>query len=87
MAIHGLDGDSIESWRHPISKKIWICDFLKDRYPAARIHTFGYDVGGLLRNRMVTDVVDVALQLLIQLRDLLRDEQDVSFRSSPAMLC
>jgi hypothetical protein len=42
VAIHGLDGDSMNTWTHEKSKVLWLRDLLPQNFPNARIMTFGY---------------------------------------------
>ena len=49
IAITGLAGHAFGSWRsriateRPIDRPMWLCDFLPERFPNARIMTYGYD--------------------------------------------
>jgi len=49
IAITGLGGHAFNSWRshidtpRPIDRPMWLCDFLPERFPKARIMTYGYE--------------------------------------------
>ena len=49
IAITGLGGHAFNSWRshidtpHPIDRPMWLCDFLPEKFPKARIMTYGYE--------------------------------------------
>jgi len=43
VAVHGLNGHRETSWTDEKSGKLWLRDLLPQRFPNARILTFGYD--------------------------------------------
>lgn len=43
VAVHGLGGDSVETWTHPKIKTFWLKDLLPLNVPDARVLTFGYN--------------------------------------------
>ena len=45
VAVHGLGGGNISTWKHKRSGNVWLRDFLKHspQYENARIMSFGYD--------------------------------------------
>ena len=45
--MHGLNGHRETSWTDDKSGILWLRDLLPDRYPNARILTFGYDADTL----------------------------------------
>lgn len=76
MAVHGLGGDSIETWTHPKSRAFWLKDFLPQEIPDARIMTFGYNAAATF-GKSASDVIDHAKSLLSSLVDK-REEAEVS---------
>lgn len=75
MAVHGLDGDAINTWTHPKSKAFWLKDFLPKKIPDARIMTFGYNAAAAF-GRSTAEVIDHAKSLLTSLVDK-REELEV----------
>lgn len=75
MAVHGLEGDSIETWIHPKSNAFWLKDFLPQQIPDARIMTFGYNAAAAF-GQSTSDVIDHAKGLLSSLVDK-REESEV----------
>lgn len=80
MAVHGLGGDSIDTWTHPRSKAFWLKDFLPQQIPDARVMTFGYNAAAAFGQSM-SDVIDHAKSLLSSLIDM-REELEVDTSSS-----
>jgi hypothetical protein len=66
--VHGLGGDAINSWTHPISKAFWLKDFLPRQVSDARIMTFSYDAD-IAFGRSTADITDHAKSLLASLID------------------
>lgn len=75
VAVHGLDGDAINTWTHPKSKAFWLKDFLPKKIPDARIMTFGYNAAAAF-GRSTAEVIDHAKSLLTSLVDK-REELEV----------
>jgi hypothetical protein len=73
VAIHGLNGNPINTWTEPKSQKLWFRDFLPKDVPNARIMTFGYDATAAFE-RSTAGILEHA-------RDLLRclDEARLEF--------
>jgi hypothetical protein len=67
IAIHGLGGDSLNSWRE--EDKLWLRDFLPWSLPKARVLTFGYD-GDLLFNGPSSNIRHFATLLLDNVKQL-----------------
>jgi len=42
VAIHGINGDPYETWRHE-NGRLWLRDFLPKHIPRVRVFSFGYD--------------------------------------------
>ena len=62
IAITSYGGHAFDSWRsristtRPIDCPMWLCDFLPQRFPNARIMTYGYDSSlGKLYRADITD--------------------------------
>jgi lysophospholipase L1-like esterase len=81
VAVHGLGGDSIETWTHPKSHAFWLKDFLPQQIPDARIMTFGYNAAAAF-GRSTSDVIDHAKSLLGSLVDK-REEPEVHIGEDP----
>jgi hypothetical protein len=75
VAVHGLSGDSIDTWTHPKSNTLWLKDFLPQQISDARIMTFGYNATAAF-GQSTSDVIDHAKGLLSSLIDK-RDEPEV----------
>jgi hypothetical protein len=43
VAIHGLNGDAIDTWTHQKTRVMWLKDLLPEALPNIRIMTFGYN--------------------------------------------
>ncbi|KAJ5950462.1 uncharacterized protein N7479_008875 [Penicillium vulpinum] len=43
VAIHGLNGDAIDTWTHKKTRIMWLKDLLPEALPNIRIMTYGYD--------------------------------------------
>jgi hypothetical protein len=80
VAVHGLGGDSVETWTHPKSKAFWLKDFLPQQIPDARIMTFGYNAAAAF-GHSTSDVIDHAKSLLSSLVDK-REESEVHIGQS-----
>jgi hypothetical protein len=74
VAVHGLDGDLIDTWTHPKSKAFWLKDFLPKQIPDARIMTFGYNANAAF-GQSTAEVVDHAKSLLVSLVDKREDSE------------
>ena len=79
MAVHGLGGDSTNTWTHPKSKAFWLKDFLPLQIPDARIMTFGYNANAAF-GQSTAEVVDHAKSLLVSLVNK-REELEVHCRN------
>lgn len=76
VAIHGLNGDPINTWTHTETEVMWLRDLLSAAIPDIRIMTFGYNA----RFKNFTaqqDLRSISLKLLAELVDL-RTTEDVS---------
>lgn len=71
VAVHGINGDSIETWTDPLSRILWLRDLLPRKLQAARIFTYGY-------NAPVSEFFDRGCSKAIQeyARRLVYDLQD-----------
>ncbi len=63
MAIHGINGHCIDSWKGDKTGTYWLRDLLPDKLPHARIMTFQYD-GKVVGNKNAYGVDGIAEQLL-----------------------
>ncbi|KAH8588254.1 hypothetical protein B0O99DRAFT_693645 [Bisporella sp. PMI_857] len=68
VVVHGLNGDPLFSWTHPVTKAFWPQDFLPLDIPEARVMTFGYNATAAFGNT-TADIVDHAKDLLGSLLD------------------
>jgi hypothetical protein len=63
VAVHGLNGDAFRTWTDKASDCLWLKDFLPEKFPRARISTFGYD-SRLAFSGSMAGLDDFALDLL-----------------------
>ncbi|KGO72683.1 Tetratricopeptide-like helical [Penicillium italicum] len=69
VAIHGLNGDAIDTWPHKETKVMWLEDLLPEAIPNIRIMTYGYNA----RFKSFTaqqDLRSISYKLLAELVDL-----------------
>jgi len=78
IAIHGLGGTPYRSWTHD-NGKLWLRDFALDRFPGARIYTFGYESRVAFSNGTGT-LRDFARGLLEAIKLERRSPEVCSFR-------
>ncbi|EAL88797.1 LipA and NB-ARC domain protein [Aspergillus fumigatus Af293] len=81
VAIHGLNGDPINTWTHTETEVMWLRDLLPAAIPDIRIMTFGYNA----RFKNFTaqqDLRSISLKLLAELVDLRTTEDIVDQRSA-----
>ncbi|GAQ12031.1 folylpolyglutamate synthase [Aspergillus lentulus] len=81
VAIHGLNGDPINTWTHTETRVMWLRDLLPAAIPDIRIMTFGYNA----RFKNFTaqqDLRSISLKLLAELVDLRTTEDIVDQRSA-----
>jgi pimeloyl-ACP methyl ester carboxylesterase len=81
LAIHGLNGNPINTWTEPKSHKLWFRDFLPRDVPNARIMTFGYDATAAFE-RSTAGILEHARDLL---RYLDEARTDVEERNRPIL--
>ncbi|KAI1091610.1 hypothetical protein F5B19DRAFT_457662 [Rostrohypoxylon terebratum] len=64
VAVHGLSGDSEETWTDDKTNKLWLRDFLPSQFPGVpiRVWSFGYDAS--VFGKAVIDIEDVATSLV-----------------------
>lgn len=80
VAIHGLYGDSEETWTHPKSKHMWLRDGLPQDVPDARIMTFEYNANTTFCVPP-EETIDHAEHILNSLKDH-RQAENVPFPST-----
>lgn len=68
MAVHGLGGDSIDTWTHPKPNAFQLKDFLLQQTLDARVITSGYNAAAASGQSMA-DVIDHVKSLLSSLID------------------
>uniref|UniRef100_A0A0B7JPH5 Uncharacterized protein n=1 Tax=Bionectria ochroleuca TaxID=29856 RepID=A0A0B7JPH5_BIOOC len=73
VAIHGLGGHPIKTWRS--GKSVWLRDFLPSTIPEARIFTFGYSSKTTFA-KTVSEIGDFARELLERLLSVRRNLPD-----------
>lgn len=69
VAIHGLNGDAIDTWIHKETRVMWLEDLLPEAIPNIRIMTFGYNA----RFKNFTaqqDLRSISCKLLAELVDV-----------------
>ena len=86
IAVHGLNGDSMNTWTHfPGRGKpstMWLRDLLPEKLPSSRVMTFQYDAS-VVGNTSAHGVRGNASKLLQLLRD--KREDDVCVFSIPSV--
>ncbi|KAJ9156533.1 ankyrin [Pleurostoma richardsiae] len=65
IAIHGLGGDRLATWKHSCGR-VWLRDFLPLHFPNARIMTFGYN-SAVAFSKSIASIDDFAVELLERL--------------------
>jgi hypothetical protein len=50
IAIHGLNGNQINTWTEPKSKKLWLRDFLPKDVRGVRVMAFRYNATAAFEN-------------------------------------
>ena len=78
VAVHGLNGDPINTWTSRKTNAFWLKDFLPYDVPNARVMTFGYNADAAFGNT-TAEIVDHAKSLLSSLVDR-REDDDVRYR-------
>jgi hypothetical protein len=74
IAIHGLNGDPINTWTHKETGVMWLRDVLPEVLPRARIMTYGYNANlKNFSNRQ--DLHSIAVKLLVDLSACRRSEE------------
>lgn len=74
VAIHGLNGDAIDTWTHKETKVMWLEDLLPEAIPNIRIMTFGYNAH--FKNFTAQqDLRSISCKLLAELVDLRRTHE------------
>ena len=68
VAVHGLNGDSRQTWTAPKSKAFWLKDYLPNDVKGARVMTFSYNAGIVFGNTTAS-IKDHATKLLGLLLD------------------
>jgi hypothetical protein len=76
IAVHGLNGKSVSTWRHPASGNMWLKDTLPSYVPGCRVSTFGY-ASRVRGNPSVASVPDFSRALLDALRNLREEGGEV----------
>lgn len=78
VAVHGLNGDCMDSWTHESSSgqvTLWLKDLLPHQIPNARVMTFSY-MATIFGNTSVGGIRDNARALLGLLADQREDNED-----------
>lgn len=74
VAVTGLAGHAIGSWKSPGESDVWIRDYLPDSKVNARVLTYGYDTT-LVRSRSKSSIHDLAMGLLEALKSSRTEEK------------
>ena len=71
VAIHGLNGNRLDTWTHEESKKCWLRDFLPECVRGARILTYGYDTGLSISSSQarINDIASHLIESLLNERE------------------
>ncbi|RDW65098.1 hypothetical protein BP6252_10749 [Coleophoma cylindrospora] len=75
VAVTGLAGHAIGSWKSPGESDVWIRDYLPDDKVNARVLTYGYDTT-LVRSRSKSSIHDLAMGLLEALKSSRTEEKE-----------
>ncbi|KAK0513541.1 hypothetical protein JMJ35_003905 [Cladonia borealis] len=67
IAVHGLGGGALSTWRHPESNTIWLQTLLPVTMPISRIMSYGYDAT-ISASQNSLHVMDIAENLLIEIQ-------------------
>ena len=74
IAIHGLNGDPVNTWTHKETGVMWLGDVLPEVLPRARIMTYGYNAN--FKNfTSRQDLHSIAVKLLVDLSDCRRSNK------------
>lgn len=68
VAVHGLNGDPTNTWKHPANNHFWLQDSLPLDVKGARVLNYGYNADGVFGNS-TADIWDHAKGLLGSLND------------------
>ncbi|MCJ1246224.1 hypothetical protein MMC30_003430 [Trapelia coarctata] len=68
IAVPGLGGHAIKSWRRPDREQVWLRDFLAQDVPEARILTYGYDTL-VVKSQSKASIADLAKSFLEALKN------------------
>lgn len=71
VAIHGLNGNAVSTWRHQPDGTVWLRDLLPDFLPGCRVYTYGYP--SKIWSQSSERIQEYALNLLVALRDVRED--------------
>ncbi|KAI4157359.1 MAG: hypothetical protein LQ342_008341 [Letrouitia transgressa] len=63
IAVPGLGGHTIGSWKSPSGNDVWLRDYLPDDVPNIRVLLYGYDTS-LLRNKSKDSIEDLGRRFL-----------------------
>lgn len=85
VAIHGLDGNSEESWTAP-NGKMWLRDFLPSIIPQARIITYGYDADTRGPKPLSRDTIYNIAQTMLAHLSSAREDTNVSLIAKYSVL-
>lgn len=75
VAIHGLNGDAFSTWTHKPTGILWLRDLLPGYLLGCRVYTYGYP--SKIFSQSSERVQEYALNLLISLRDIREDSENV----------
>ena len=76
VAVHGLNGDPINTWKHSTNNHFWLQDSLPLDVKGARVLNYGYNAD-VVFGKSTADIWDHAKGLLGSLNDE-RETDDVS---------
>jgi hypothetical protein len=71
VAITGLAGHALGSWRSPISNEVWLRDYLPKDIPNTRVLTYGYNTT-ILKSKSKASIEHLALNFLESLKSFRR---------------
>lgn len=65
VAVHGLGGGALSTWRHPESGTMWLQDLLPSAMPTSCIMSYGYDAK-IYKSRSTLHMMDNVESLLYE---------------------
>lgn len=78
VALEGLGGHALGSWKSPVSHEVWLRDFLPEDLKDVRVIIYGYDTDLHGKRNWKTTITELAKSMLDAL-GLVRDDAVSTF--------